>query len=182
MEQTLSTGLTDLGTLKNINGQEHTVTRTPLVQEGRVVGAIGKVVSRGLEHLRDIFLRLDTAEKQLSYYKSELSKLDNAHLRVADIVSISPSMEKLKQEVKRVAKSLSPILLLGETGTGKELFARAVHNDSGRKGPFITVNCAAIPAELLESEFFGYAEGAFTGAKKGGKPGKFELADGGTLF
>ena len=77
----------------------------------------------------------------------------------------------------------SNVLILGESGTGKELLAHAIHNESGRNfAPFIKVNCAAIPAELLESELFGYEEGAFTGAKKNGKIGKFELADGGTIF
>lgn len=81
------------------------------------------------------------------------------------------------------SKSPSNVLLLGESGTGKEMFAQAIHNFSDRKlGPFLAINCAALPRTLIESELFGYAEGAFTGAKKGGNPGKFELADGGTLF
>ncbi len=90
---------------------------------------------------------------------------------------------EIKKKMKRVANTDSTILIYGETGTGKSLFARAIHEESYRKGkPFVTVNCAAIPASLLESELFGYEEGAFTGAKKGGKPGKFELAHEGTLF
>ena len=85
--------------------------------------------------------------------------------------------------MKRVANTDSTILIRGETGTGKSLFARAVHEQSHRRNkPFVTVNCAAIPAPLIESELFGYEEGAFTGARKGGKPGKFELAHEGTLF
>ena len=90
-------------------------------------------------------------------------------------------MRKTKRE--KAAKSDSNVLILGESGTGKELFAHSIHNDSKRSmGVFIKVNCAAIPAELLESELFGYEEGSFTGAKKGGKIGKFEAADGGTIF
>ncbi|MGI5822609.1 MAG: sigma-54-dependent Fis family transcriptional regulator [Dethiobacteria bacterium] len=81
------------------------------------------------------------------------------------------------------AQSISNVLLVGESGTGKEIFAQAIHNAGDRKtGPFLAINCAALPRNLVESELFGYAEGAFTGAKKGGNPGKFELADGGTLF
>ncbi|MGI6308548.1 MAG: sigma-54 interaction domain-containing protein [Dethiobacteria bacterium] len=84
---------------------------------------------------------------------------------------------------KAAAHSISNVLLVGESGTGKEIFAHAIHNASDRKsGPFLAINCAALPRNLVESELFGYAEGAFTGAKKGGNPGKFELADGGTLF
>jgi transcriptional regulator with PAS, ATPase and Fis domain len=84
---------------------------------------------------------------------------------------------------RQFSQTLSTLLITGESGTGKELFAQAIHNDSNRCfGPFIRINCAALPENLLESELFGYEEGAFTGAKKGGKPGKFELAQDGTIF
>jgi len=84
---------------------------------------------------------------------------------------------------KKASQSISNVLLIGESGTGKEIFAQAIHNSSNRRNnPFLAVNCAALPRNLIESELFGYADGAFTGAKKGGNPGKFELADGGTLF
>lgn len=90
---------------------------------------------------------------------------------------------EVKGQAKIAAKSDSNVLILGESGTGKELFAHSIHNDSRRAmGVFVKVNCAAIPAELLESELFGYEEGSFTGAKKGGKAGKFEAAEGGTIF
>ena len=85
--------------------------------------------------------------------------------------------------MKRFAKGPSTILIMGESGTGKELFAQAIHNASDRKsGPLVSVNCGAIPGELIQSELFGYVEGAFTGAKKAGRPGKLEQADGGTIF
>lgn len=99
------------------------------------------------------------------------------------ILGKSEQMERLKEIAQKVAKTMPNIMLTGETGTGKEMFARAIHNASDRCGnPFITVNCAAIPMELLESELFGYDDGAFTGAKRGGKIGKFELANAGTIF
>jgi transcriptional regulator with PAS, ATPase and Fis domain len=94
----------------------------------------------------------------------------------------SPFTEAIRI-AKRAAKSDMSVLLTGETGTGKEVFANAIHYASGRKNkPIIRINCAAIPAELMESELFGYAEGSFTGAVKGGRKGKFELANGGTVF
>lgn len=100
-----------------------------------------------------------------------------------DIVGNDPQLHALIKRAKRVARSSSTILLLGESGTGKEIFAQAIHNASGRsKGPFIVINCGAIPRELVESELFGYEDGAFTGAARGGRPGKFELASGGTIF
>ncbi len=99
------------------------------------------------------------------------------------IKGTSNELIEIKTRMKRVCNTDSTIFIRGETGTGKSLFARAIHEESHRKGkPFITVNCAAIPDSLLESELFGYEEGAFTGAKKGGKPGKFELAHEGTIF
>ncbi|HZK56144.1 MAG TPA: sigma 54-interacting transcriptional regulator [Desulfosporosinus sp.] len=101
----------------------------------------------------------------------------------ADIPYVSPIMEQVLAQARRYAISDSTILINGETGTGKELFARALHSASGRaNAAFVPINCAAIPDTLLESELFGYVEGAFTGAAKGGKPGLFELANGGTLF
>lgn len=100
-----------------------------------------------------------------------------------DIIGESQALHNVKYLSKTVAGSDSTVLIRGESGTGKEMFARAIHNDSRRReGPFIPVNCAAIPEPLLESELFGYDDGAFTGAKKGGKIGKCELASGGTLF
>ena len=100
-----------------------------------------------------------------------------------DIIGHGQAIGEAKRLALLAAAGSSTVLLLGETGTGKELFAQAIHNQSERKGqPFVAINCGAIPRELLESELFGYAEGAFTGARKGGCSGKFELADGGTVF
>lgn len=100
-----------------------------------------------------------------------------------DIIYKSPAMEHCITLAKKVAASDYTVLITGETGTGKELFAQAIHNYSTRKSsPFVAVNCAALPESLLESELFGYEEGAFTGARRGGKMGLFEQADGGTLF
>jgi len=106
-----------------------------------------------------------------------------ANITFNSIIGESDIFKRVKEKAKQAAKSNSTIMLQGSSGTGKELFARAIHNVSNRKdNPFITINCSAIPENLLESELFGYEKGAFTGAKKEGKKGKFELADGGTIF
>lgn len=106
-----------------------------------------------------------------------------ATLSFDDIIGNDPLLHSIIKRARKVARSSSTILLQGESGTGKEIFAQAVHNASGRSGgPFIVINCGAIPRELVESELFGYEDGAFTGAKRGGRPGKFELAGGGTIF
>ncbi|MEG2733499.1 MAG: sigma 54-interacting transcriptional regulator, partial [Clostridium sp.] len=100
-----------------------------------------------------------------------------------DLKGESPEMKTMRRLIKRVSSSPTPLLITGETGTGKELVARAIHEQSSRnKYPFVAINCSSIPENLFESELFGYDEGSFTGAKKGGKVGKIELAQGGTLF
>lgn len=123
--------------------------------------------------------------KPLSEVISTFNKLTNSSV-VTDFDSIIGSslpLERVKKEALSASQSTSTVLIQGESGTGKELFARAIHFHSYRsKGPFIPINCAAIPEQLLESELFGYEEGAFTGAKRGGKAGKFELANNGTIF
>jgi transcriptional regulator with PAS, ATPase and Fis domain len=123
--------------------------------------------------------------KKLKDVYEEVNDLYNGHIETGfdELIGDSNSMKTLKRKALRVSKGLSTISICGESGTGKELIARAIHGASSvAKGPFVAVNCAAIPDSLLESELFGYEEGAFSGAKKGGKLGKFQLADGGTLF
>ncbi|MCC5463936.1 sigma 54-interacting transcriptional regulator [Pelosinus baikalensis] len=106
-----------------------------------------------------------------------------ARIKMADIVGLSSACNALKRKAAKYALTQSTILITGESGTGKEMLVQSIHNVSTRaEGPFVAVNCAALPENLLESELFGYAEGAFTGAKKGGRQGLFELAHGGTLF
>ncbi|MGM0403106.1 MAG: sigma-54 interaction domain-containing protein, partial [Thermodesulfobacteriota bacterium] len=125
----------------------------------------------------------DIATKELKYYKGEVMRLKGSRYNFKNIIGNSQMLVQAKELAKMAASSMSNVLIRGESGTGKELFAHAIHDCSLRRyGAFIRVNCAAIPAGLLESELFGYEGGAFTDAKKGGKPGKFELAQGGTLF
>ena len=102
---------------------------------------------------------------------------------IRKLIGESKGLQEIRRIIRRVAVNPTPVLLTGETGTGKELVARAIHEESGRRNyPFVAINCSSIPENLFESELFGYEEGAFTGAKKGGKAGKIELAQGGTLF
>lgn len=122
---------------------------------------------------------------EMSRIRRLVNEMAGSHAQFVfeDIIGISPAMEEAKKLAMMAAMSMSTVLLLGETGTGKELFAQAIHNQSERRcRPFVAINCGAIPRELVESELFGYAEGAFTGARKGGRMGKFELASGGTIF
>ncbi len=121
------------------------------------------------------------AKKQLLL--QEVKKHQSSRYGWGDIVGDSPATQAALQLARRAAKSASPVLLYGETGTGKELFAQAIHTGSPRRfRPFVAINCAALPASLIESQLFGYEEGAFTGARRGGQPGLFEEANGGTLL
>ena len=106
-----------------------------------------------------------------------------ANLRFEDICGMNPAFLETIRKARMVSQSNSNVLLLGESGTGKDIFAQAIHNASKRRnGPYVAINCGAIPRDLITSELFGYAEGAFTGSRRGGSQGKFELADGGTIF
>lgn len=123
---------------------------------------------------------LEVTQEKIKYLENEVRSLSKSEFD--QILGKSYPLEKAKNIAKQVAKTNSSIMINGESGTGKEVFARAIHKYSNKEGTFIPVNCSAIPQELFESEFFGYAPGAFTGATKGGKAGIFELANGGTVF
>ncbi|MCM2677588.1 sigma-54 interaction domain-containing protein [Alkalicoccobacillus plakortidis] len=177
------TGIEEIADLQFIRGNHMVANRIPVRSNGEIVGAVGTVLFRDTKewmsmnsHIKDLLLELE-------HYRNQQRKQHGATYSLHDIVGSSDKMNLLKEQVKKIATGDVSILLRGESGTGKELFAHSIHHLSERNAkPFIKVNCAAIPEHLLESELFGYQEGAFTGAKKGGKPGKFQLADGGTLF
>ena len=162
-------------------------TSTPLRRKGRLIGAV--VVFRNVtplrkseENLRAALAEVEQLRDRLSAENSYLQEEIELQNNFDDVVGHSPAMENALKQAETVAPTPATVLVSGETGTGKELFARAIHRLSGRKeGPFIKVNCAAIPDDLFESEFFGHIKGAFTGAVQD-RPGRFELADGGTLF
>ncbi len=141
------------------------------------------MIFKDVKELKSLNRRMEVLEEKLNKHKGELKRLQEAKYSFDNILTVNSRMKYLKKIAKRAAENNSAVLLDGATGTGKELFAHAIHKASYRKfGRFIRVNCAAIPSDLLESELFGYEEGAFTGASKEGKPGKFELANGGTIF
>ncbi|HLO09652.1 MAG TPA: sigma 54-interacting transcriptional regulator, partial [Desulfobacteria bacterium] len=183
MHVVAKTGVAEIGERQTIHGRSLIVNRIPLKDGERVIGAYGRVVFKTVEQLRELASKMNLLESKVKYYEEELTHLRGARYTFASIVGAGASLSAAKREAERASRTDSTVLLRGETGTGKELFAHAIHAAGPRRaGPFIKLNCAAVPAELLESELFGYEEGAFTGARRGGKPGKFELAAGGTLF
>ena len=159
-----------------VNGHELLVARFPIKEEGKVVGAIVKTI------FPDQTIAKEIANKV--WHSSRLGNCQPQSLCTCqNIIGETPPMLYVKKLARRASRTSSTLLITGESGTGKEVIAQAIHTRSVRRErPFVSVNCAAIPENLLESELFGYVEGAFTGAKRSGKPGKFELADGGTIL
>ncbi|MEW8977567.1 MAG: sigma 54-interacting transcriptional regulator [Symbiobacterium sp.] len=153
--------------------REVIVNVAPILVDGKLKGSVGVV--RDVSEIARLSAELEQQRKLIRRLTSTYT--------FSEIIADSPVMQQAVEQARRAAETPATVLLRGESGTGKELFAHAIHNASSRaKGQFIRVNCAAIPEALLESELFGYAEGAFTGARKGGKRGLFEEADGGTIF
>lgn len=170
--QVLKSGVTELACIQNIGKATIATNRVPIVLENEIKGAVVT--------FQDI-TKIEELEKKI---RQELFKKGLIAKRTfEDFKGDSKIINKVIRLSKKYAKSDSTILLRGESGTGKEVLAQAIHNYSDRnKGPFVAINCSAIPSNLLESELFGYVEGAFTGARKGGKKGVFEIAHKGTIF
>src|SRR5208283_3216804 len=133
--------------------------------------------------VQQLVRQVEVLQSRLDYYEKELQQAYRGRYSLDRIVGESAPMQEAKRAAVQAAASDLPVLIIGETGTGKEIFAHAIHQLSARRErPLVRVNCAAIPHELFESELFGYEAGAFTGASPKGKPGKFELADNSTIF
>jgi PAS domain S-box-containing protein len=162
-------GFNDRELAVDINGRRVriTVTSRPICsQQGKTFGVV--LTCREMKSVQRLVNRMVGAQARFTF---------------ADLIGQDPGFTEIITMARRVARTDSTVFLVGESGTGKEMFAQAIHNASPRRnGPFVAMNCAALPRDLVESELFGYEEGAFTGAKRGGRPGKFELANGGTLF
>lgn len=184
LPRVLQTGRAEIGKLFRLGERERFVARIPLKdRDGNVVGAVGKLLFWHPEKIREMARQLEVLEERLRYYELELDQIYRSRYNMERIIGESPAILEAKRLAVQAAGSDLPVLLIGETGTGKEIFAQAIHQLSARRNrPMVRVNCAAIPQELFESELFGYERGAFTGARKDGKPGRFELADGGTIF
>ncbi|TXL64838.1 sigma-54 interaction domain-containing protein [Zeimonas arvi] len=160
------------------------VSRFPVHDEsGEVIGAVGLILYDRVESLKPLMGKLSRLQTELAQAQSELARQRRTRYTFSNFVGNSERALDVKSRARRAAVLNTTVLLLGETGTGKELLAQAIHSASSRaRHSFIAVNVAAIPETLLEAEFFGVAPGAYTGADKRGREGKFKLADGGTLF
>ncbi|WP_166000796.1 sigma-54-dependent Fis family transcriptional regulator [Bacillus sp. Cs-700] len=184
LHMTVKTGLAERGVLQTIQGHEMVVHRIPIVKNGAVIGAIGMLIFEGISEIYKIYERLkETDAEEPERGTKQVGKKKENHITLDQIIGVSEEIKATKRLARRAARTAATVLITGESGTGKEMFAKSIHHLSPfATGPMISVNCAAIPEHLFESELFGYEEGAFSGAKKGGKPGKFELANNGTIF
>jgi PAS domain S-box-containing protein len=177
------TGRAETNASQSIKGENMLVQRIPVKENGKVIAVIGQVTFKSIKEVSRLAAKLSELECQVRLYKQELNSLRSARYSIDNIIGESIPILRLKKEALQAAATNLSVLISGESGTGKELFAQSIHNASPRRlKPFIRLNCAAIPKDLLEAELFGYDKGAFTGAKSTGKPGKFELADTGSLF
>ena len=172
INQVLKRGKMALGEMQTFKTAQVITNNVPIVIDERVQGVVST--------FQDV-TEIQEAEQNIRRHLH--SRTHKAKFTLTDIIGASSHLQEVKEMARQFALVDSTLLIAGETGTGKELFAQAVHNCGNRKGgPFVAVNCAALPETLLESELFGYEDGAFTGAKKGGKPGLFLVANKGTVF
>jgi transcriptional regulator with PAS, ATPase and Fis domain len=181
MHKVVESGTEEVADLQYIKGNYMIANRIPIVVDEEVIGAFGSVIFRDTSEWMQMSSHVKNMMSKIQSYIQDINT--GVKYNLNDIIGTSEGIKELKDKAQMIAPSDISILIRGESGTGKELFAHSIHQLSERSGqPFIKVNCAAIPEQLLESELFGYEEGAFTGAKKGGKKGKFQLAHKGTLF
>ncbi len=184
VDEVLKSGETALGyTVETPKGELLFNNCIPLRDSGKIIGVIILTFFTGIEEALGFSQKLSEMTKELERYKSELNELRGARYSLDEIIGRSPVIESMKKQIQQAARTSSTVLIEGETGCGKELVANAIHQLSLRSDkPFVKINCAAIPGELVESELFGYEKGAFSGADSRGKKGLFEEAEGGTLF
>ncbi|MGQ0683652.1 sigma-54 interaction domain-containing protein [Bradyrhizobium sp.] len=184
MRRVVETGKPILLDIMELGREQLVVTRMPIEDENkRIIGAIGFVLYDHLDSLKPLIARVNQLENELRSARRQLSQSRSARFTFEDFVGEASDIARAKELARRAARQSVTVLLTGETGTGKEMLAQAIHNASARaEKPFVSVNLAAIPDTLIEAEFFGAVPGAYTGADRKGREGKFRIADGGTLF
>jgi transcriptional regulator with PAS, ATPase and Fis domain len=183
MHVVAKTGRPEINDIQVIRGQRIVVQRIPVRKNSKLIAVFGLVMFQCTQDLQTLAEKLSVLESKVKMYEKELISLRATRYTVESIIGESETLARLKKLVFRAAAHNLSVLITGESGCGKELFAQAIHNAGMRRlHPFVRINSSAIPSDLLESELFGYEKGAFTGAKSGGKPGKFQLAHHGTIF
>ena len=177
LHEVLTTGKARIGEPLYVGGKEQVIANIPLKdRDGKVIGALGKGMFNEASKIRKLLHEIEMLKTRIELYRNDTRSYDF-------LVGESARITEVRKSAVQASTSDAPVLITGETGTGKEVIAHYIHNNSRRADhPFVRVNCAAIPGELFESELFGYEGGSFTGAHPRGKQGKFELAQGGTIL
>jgi transcriptional regulator with PAS, ATPase and Fis domain len=181
LPEVIKSGERQLGVRRKVGEIEYVVNMVPLLEDGEIAGGISI-----LNEINDIFKLTEELKKSNNIIKDlekRVKQMGKAKYSFNDIIGETAESKETKRLAMKISKKEMNVLITGESGTGKELYANSIHNSSSRRDyPFVAVNCATLENNLLESELFGYEEGAFTGAKKGGKIGLFQEANGGTIF
>lgn len=185
----INTGIPEIGAVMNFFDHEHNknitliCNRYPIIYEEKIIGAVAMTTLNNMSEVKALEKEITKIKEENRKIKKQLEHYQQTSNPLSRIIGISPEIKKSKNLIEEYAKSNFPILITGETGVGKEVFADAIQYLSNRSlNNYIKINCASIPKDLLEAELFGYEEGAFSGARKGGKIGKFELANNGTIL
>ncbi|WP_010281198.1 sigma-54 interaction domain-containing protein [Bacillus timonensis] len=177
----VKTGKSMEGVFRKEKGLEYVVDMAPIYENDEIIGGVS--VCKSVPEVYQLSLELKKNKQRVNQLENAIGRIHQVKYTFSNMIGNNPLFRKVIHQAKKIAPTDLNVLITGESGTGKELFAQAIHHASVRKAyPFVPVNCAAIPSSLLESELFGYEEGAFTNSKKDGKVGLFELAHKGTLF
>lgn len=182
-----STGQSEMGNIRKFKGKDGermiVVNRQPFEYAPDTIGMLSQTLFSTRGEFDAVMKRIEYLDKKVASYERRIRSALSPNYTLQSIIGESDTIQRFKEYLVRFAQTNAPVLILGATGSGKELAASALHCESERReGPFVSINCAAIPKELFESELFGYAPGAFSGAHKDGKVGQLELAHQGTLF
>lgn len=183
LHHVVRTGVAEVGQIHRMRGQDRVVSRHPIIRDGKIKGAIGRIMFKGPQQVEAMSRRINVLEQEIATYKAKAVGEVVSNRYLDSIVGQSSAIQSVKEQIRKIAPLDIPVLIQGESGTGKELVAQALHMLSPRHAArLVTVNAAALPESLVESELFGYAPGSFTGADRKGHAGKFEQADRGTIF
>lgn len=179
--QVIETGEGIEGHYYSYNGRDYLVDINPVIEDGRTVGSV--TILTFIENTKLVKEKLIQIDREQQMLSARLSRINGTNVAFRDMVYSGKALEQTVSQAKAAARESSPVLVTGESGVGKNIFAQAIHNASSRReGPFVAINCATLDKLTLESELFGFEEGAFSGLASDGKAGLFEIASGGTLF
>ena len=178
----LEKGVPLIGRIFEVKGKQRIGSVYPIIREHEIIGAIGRMLFHSFEEVDKVNREISKLKKEIHYFKEKEQIEYSSKYTFDSIRGKSTAIRETIDFAKKIAPLDTDVMIIGESGTGKELFAHSIHSFAHIDRPFVKVNCPAVPFDLAESELFGYAKGAFSGALFSGKPGKFEMANNGTIF